>query len=345
MIIQDQLVSKLRKEYNAFLSNLESLAPKEVIEKAQEIVTKEAILNYFAHEYNGEVDDEVVEMLLNINHTLEDFYTSWKHSENVSGDSVFANVAQQILKLSFDYEPTVDDEWLTYKAEIHDPTEPKDPTLVVFMASSDEDALKQAYEHCLEIEDATLLEVHELDYDYDSIRELEVPLNEIMPDLSITSAERNDYGFTDETILPLNAERAAALFEQNQKIYLLWNDNTKDAVNDTSQIAQHRGVFGIDKTDWLDTKEFKDTQRLLLRIDAVQNKLVEPSVDNMLSIVNFAYKSKVDESYIKPYVDPGFSYRALDERKAAIKSNETKNNTKIQHTKEKKKQQRNGDER
>ena len=63
-----------------------------------------------------------------------------------------------------------------YKVEINNPDEPAFPNFQVFHAQNDVDAVKQAYEICdeWEGEDTYLLEVHELDEDYNIIREIDL---------------------------------------------------------------------------------------------------------------------------------------------------------------------------
>lgn len=63
--------------------------------------------------------------------------------------------------------------WRTYKAEIDMP-DMEYPHLEVFGADDDVDAVRQANELCNEREGLTLLEVHELDENYDSIREIDL---------------------------------------------------------------------------------------------------------------------------------------------------------------------------
>ena len=69
--------------------------------------------------------------------------------------------------------------------------------------------------------------------------------------------------------------------------------------------------------------EYKKVEAILKRIEAVKSGQVAPSVDNMLKIVSDAYNSRINEDYIKPYVDSSFSYKAIDERLAKVANNKS----------------------
>jgi hypothetical protein len=76
----------------------------------------------------------------------------------------------------------VEEEGRTYKAELHNPDEPQYPHLEVFSAEHDADAVRQANELCDDaVEGVYLLEVHELDDNYDSIRQIDLKNHD--PDL------------------------------------------------------------------------------------------------------------------------------------------------------------------
>lgn len=76
-----------------------------------------------------------------------------------------------------------------------------------------------------------------------------------MPDPTVSIDDRNAYGYTADELLPLSKERAAELWEQDLTVYLLYEDNTEAMAFDREDIDNHDGIFGIDKTDWLDLLE------------------------------------------------------------------------------------------
>ncbi len=76
-----------------------------------------------------------------------------------------------------------------------------------------------------------------------------------MPDPTVSIGDRNAYGYTADELLPLSKERAAELWEQDLTVYLLYEDNTEAMAFDREDIDNHDGLFGIEKTDWLDLQE------------------------------------------------------------------------------------------
>ena len=76
------------------------------------------------------------------------------------------------------------------------------------------------------------------------------------PDTSITVAERNAYGYTRPELLPLNKDRAAALFMRDMIIYLLHKDNTETMARYMPDILNHDGIFGVAYGAWLNDREY-----------------------------------------------------------------------------------------
>ncbi|WP_313527654.1 YodL domain-containing protein [Anaerotignum sp.] len=90
-----------------------------------------------------------------------------------------------------------------------------------------------------------------------------------MPDPDVSVADRNAYGYLSGELLPLSQERAAELFEQDLTVYLLYEDNTEAMVFGVDEIHTHKGLFGIEKADWLalqEHEEMKGTDKLLPEI-------------------------------------------------------------------------------
>jgi len=79
----------------------------------------------------------------------------------------------------------------------------------------------------------------------------------IMPDAAIGLSERDLYGYTGEDILPLTQERALELFAQDMTIYMLYPDNTEAMVFESEEIAAHDGIFGIDASEWHESREYR----------------------------------------------------------------------------------------
>ena len=84
------------------------------------------------------------------------------------------------------------------------------------------------------------------------------PHTEIPPDTSVNAAEMNMFGYTYEEMLPVGVERAVELFNSDSAIYLLYSDNTEAIAYDVDEINKHDGMFGIERRDWLNSKEYQD---------------------------------------------------------------------------------------
>jgi len=92
----------------------------------------------------------------------------------------------------------------------------------------------------------------------------------IMPDPSIGFSEMSLYGYTDESMFPLTVNYAIDLFNQDFTIYLLFNDNTESMVYDSSEINNHDGIFGVERDDWLNSKQY-------MELSAENNETVKES--------------------------------------------------------------------
>lgn len=85
-----------------------------------------------------------------------------------------------------------------------------------------------------------------------------------MPDQTVSVAEMQEYGYTDENMLPLSKERAAELIEAGCEVYLLYDDGSEGLATDKDDVLSHYGYSGIEKEEWLrmsDTVEAFDTAR------------------------------------------------------------------------------------
>ena len=73
-------------------------------------------------------------------------------------------------------EKSTDDEWRKYKAEINNPDKSAFPNFEIFSAKNDVDAIREAHKICDNANDADvfLLEMHEVDDDYNIVRELDL---------------------------------------------------------------------------------------------------------------------------------------------------------------------------
>ena len=86
----------------------------------------------------------------------------------------------------------------------------------------------------------------------------DIPKNEILPDPTISIAERNSYGYTADDILPLRQDKALELFDADQTIYMIHPDGTETMVFERSEIEGYLDIFGIDREDWESTAEYAE---------------------------------------------------------------------------------------
>lgn len=89
-----------------------------------------------------------------------------------------------------------------------------------------------------------------------------------LPDTMVGISEMQDYGYTWNEMLPLTKERALELFDHDLPVYLLHEDGSESTVNDRKQIAEHEGMFGIEKGDWQNERKLRLMQEQLEDSDA-----------------------------------------------------------------------------
>lgn len=81
----------------------------------------------------------------------------------------------------------------------------------------------------------------------------------ILPDPTVSIAERDSYGYTYNGMLPLNQSRALELFDSNYAIFLLYPDNTEAMADNRDEIKNNNGfLFGIESDDWVNSREYRE---------------------------------------------------------------------------------------
>lgn len=81
-----------------------------------------------------------------------------------------------------------------------------------------------------------------------------------LPDPMIGLSEMREYGYTWNEMLPLTQEKALELFDHDLPVYLLHNDGSETTVEDRKQIMEHKGIFGIEKSDWENERKLRSIQ-------------------------------------------------------------------------------------
>jgi len=145
-----------------------------------------------------------------------------------------------------------------YHADFYDPEISE--RMEIIAAVDDLDAWQKANCICAESEKIRLLELNDVDENGDMREVYSSPVGGEMPepDPTISEAELAEYGYTYDGMHPLGKDRAMELFMQDCPIYLLWNDDTESLVKDSSEITNHKGIFGIDTDDWERSEDYRD---------------------------------------------------------------------------------------
>ena len=81
-----------------------------------------------------------------------------------------------------------------------------------------------------------------------------------LPDSMIGLSEMHEYGYFANDMYPLTKESALELFDRDLPVYLLYGDGSETAAEGREQIAGHDGIFGIEKADWQNEKEYRSMQ-------------------------------------------------------------------------------------
>ena len=81
-----------------------------------------------------------------------------------------------------------------------------------------------------------------------------------LPDSMIGLSEMHEYGYLANDMYPLTKESALELFDRDLPVYLLYGDGSETAAEDREQIAGHDGIFGIEKADWQNEREYRSMQ-------------------------------------------------------------------------------------
>jgi len=156
------LHEKLFLENICFTNDLQKKSAQEIIDSAQEIVTRKNLIKFFEHE--NLLEDSQAKWLFD-HYTLHQLHNDWCDAYGRLEDVEVHTIMEYA-----EGSKIMDEEYRIYKAEISIPDE-EFPHLEVFSADNDVEAVEKAYELC-ESDDMYLLEVHELDANYSSIREI-----------------------------------------------------------------------------------------------------------------------------------------------------------------------------
>ncbi|MCI9079841.1 MAG: hypothetical protein HFH68_13145 [Lachnospiraceae bacterium] len=85
-----------------------------------------------------------------------------------------------------------------------------------------------------------------------------------LPDGMIGLFEMHEYGYTWEEMLTLTKETVMELFERDIPMYQLHEDGSETLIGGGEQITEYEGIFGIEKNDWENEREFRSMQEELV---------------------------------------------------------------------------------
>jgi antirestriction protein ArdC len=77
-----------------------------------------------------------------------------------------------------------------------------------------------------------------------------------MPDPTLTIADRNAYGYTEDDMLPVSKDKAIELYEKDFTVYMLYDDNSEGMAFDRDDIDGHIGLFGVNREEWEESQEY-----------------------------------------------------------------------------------------
>lgn len=81
-----------------------------------------------------------------------------------------------------------------------------------------------------------------------------------LPDPMIGLWEMEEYGYTWEEMLPLTKETALELFAHDLPVYQLHEDGSETLIEGEEQITEYEGIFGIEKKDWENERDYREMQ-------------------------------------------------------------------------------------
>lgn len=73
---------------------------------------------------------------------------------------------------------------------------------------------------------------------------------DFLPDNQIGLLQMHDFGYRNDSVLPLTVERAAALHNAGLPIYSLHEDGSSTLMNTEQDILETGGIFGVDARAW-----------------------------------------------------------------------------------------------
>ena len=90
-----EFISRVKKEYERFISATMELPPAEIIVKAQEISFKKELLEYFKNS-SDDFDNETLKLLCGMEDILDELYLEWEYTPGNRFDEMDALVSDYV---------------------------------------------------------------------------------------------------------------------------------------------------------------------------------------------------------------------------------------------------------
>lgn len=84
-----------------------------------------------------------------------------------------------------------------------------------------------------------------------------------LPDGMIGLSEMHEYGYSWNEMLPLTKDKATELFGEDVAVYQLHEDGSETLIEDSEELKEHEGIFGVEKDDWSAYLEHKSMKQEL----------------------------------------------------------------------------------
>ncbi len=125
-----------------------------------------------------------------------------------------------------------------------------------------------------------------------------------LPDPSITIADMNAYGYSWDGMLPLRADAAEQLFNEDLQIYRLYADGHEGAIERLDELREHAeggGIFGVHKEDYEALRDFKALQAELAASEPSKEGLLLHGKEDSYGIYQIPSSEQTRELVFEPY--------------------------------------------
>lgn len=126
-------------------------------------------------------------------------------------------------------------------------------------------------------------------------------VQDILPDNAIGLSERDLYGYTHDSMLPLLKDRALELYDADNTIYMLYSDGAEAMVFEREEISNHDGILGITAEDWIASKEYADAVKALDNGEASKEAMLIFGKENAYAIYQLKSGDEMKNYRFEPF--------------------------------------------